>query len=192
MDNQTYRAIDQIALSLCEVINVDRRNRKSIEAIQTAMLGLLKEKPLEKIIMTEIAQRADINRSTLYSYFDNPQEVFSSLVEKSIAALNEQLGDKKYTMTEFIRLYLRHMKNHYIVYREIHRHNITDSHVLQIAEIMNEHTVGTKLIPDSIKAKYCFYGFFGVAAEWLENGCKEKTEHIIEELMPIMELFDIV
>ena len=44
----------------------DRRKRRSDAAIQRAFDELLDEKPLEKITVKELAERADIDRKTFY------------------------------------------------------------------------------------------------------------------------------
>lgn len=169
---------------------MDRRNQKSINAIRNAMTRLLKDKPLNEITMTELGRTADINRSTLYSYYDNPQEIFSKLADESIQGLTEALGNAKYSMTDFIRIYLQHMKEHYAIFLEIHRSSISNPYVREIAAIMNQHLEGRSLETDSIIYKYCNYGFFGIAAEWLMSGCGSSIEEIIQELLPIMRVFE--
>ncbi|MBO5365138.1 MAG: TetR family transcriptional regulator, partial [Peptococcaceae bacterium] len=42
---------------------------RSKTMIRQAFLELLQEKPYEKITVTDIAQRADLNRSTFYAHY---------------------------------------------------------------------------------------------------------------------------
>ena len=49
----------------------DRRVRYTKLAIRESFLALLSEKPIEKISVTEICKRADINRGTFYSHYDD-------------------------------------------------------------------------------------------------------------------------
>lgn len=171
---------------------MDRRKRKTIEAIEKAMLELLANKPLDKILMTEIAKEADINRSTLYSYFDNPQKIFASIAEKSIQKLNEKLGHTKYSMESFIKIYMQYMRENYPIFLEIHRSSVSNEYIKEIEQLMNEHLEGRKLQKDSVMSRYCNYGFFGISAEWLISGCKVEIEEIIGEMMPIMRIFEAI
>ena len=57
----------------------DRRQRKSREAIQNALLVLLQDKPLDSITISELAIKADVNRKTFYNNYHNIQEVRDEL-----------------------------------------------------------------------------------------------------------------
>ena len=58
---------------------LDRRQRKSREAIQNALLVLLRDKPLDSITISELAIKADVNRKTFYNNYHNIQEVRDEL-----------------------------------------------------------------------------------------------------------------
>ena len=47
---------------------MDIRVKKTKRAIQKAFVALLREKPIEKITVKEIAERAEINKTTFYSH----------------------------------------------------------------------------------------------------------------------------
>ena len=61
---------------------------RSRRLIHQAFLELLREKPFEKITVTDIVDRADINRSTFYAHYPDVRGLVESLVEKGI---NESL-----------------------------------------------------------------------------------------------------
>ncbi|MCF0137184.1 MAG: TetR/AcrR family transcriptional regulator C-terminal domain-containing protein [Oscillospiraceae bacterium] len=58
---------------------IDRRVRYTKKAIRESFLDLLEQKPIEKISVTEICKRADINRGTFYSHYSDPFELKESL-----------------------------------------------------------------------------------------------------------------
>lgn len=78
---------------------MDRRQRKSKEAIKYAMLTLMKDKSVDKITVTELADLADVNRKTFYNNFDSIENVRKEL-ETDIVDLmfniieEEVLGDR--------------------------------------------------------------------------------------------------
>ncbi len=49
--------------------------------IREALLALLLEKPFEKVTITDIVNKADINRGTFYAHFTNPSDVLNSISE---------------------------------------------------------------------------------------------------------------
>jgi AcrR family transcriptional regulator len=48
---------------------MDRRKRKTRIAIQKACIELIQEKDFDTITISDIAERADINRATFYLHF---------------------------------------------------------------------------------------------------------------------------
>lgn len=57
----------------------DRRVQRTKKAIRGALLKLLAEKELEKISITEIAEFADVDRKTVYNYYDGIYAILDEL-----------------------------------------------------------------------------------------------------------------
>ncbi len=58
---------------------MDRRQRKTRDAIYSAFTSLLKTEPYSKITVQEIIDRADIGRTTFYAHFETKDDLLSSL-----------------------------------------------------------------------------------------------------------------
>ena len=64
------------------------------KAIANSFLGLLQEKPLEKITVKEIVEDCGINRNTFYYHFDDiPSLLELILREETERVLGEHLGE---------------------------------------------------------------------------------------------------
>lgn len=63
---------------------VDRRIAKTKKAIYRAFAQLLSEKNINDITIKDIADRADINRKTLYNYYDGIYELTGEIENKII------------------------------------------------------------------------------------------------------------
>lgn len=59
----------------------DRRFRKIKGEIRRAFIDLVIEKGYEKLTISEIAERADINRMTFYSHYDAIEDIFHEFVD---------------------------------------------------------------------------------------------------------------
>lgn len=169
---------------------MDRRNRKTKDSIKRAMKSLIANKAVSDISMVELANAADINRSTLYTYYNSPNEIFDELSETCFSELESILGDEKYSMASFIEIYLDYMLKNKAIFVEIHRCKVDSKYLKSIEKIMNDHMKDRKLPQDEIIQKYCNYGFFGIAYEWLKDDCKVPKAEILKSLKPVMEIFD--
>jgi AcrR family transcriptional regulator len=63
----------------------DRRVLRTKHAIQQAYLELLEEKPLAQIKVSELAERADINRKTFYAYYDGIEALHNALEDEVVS-----------------------------------------------------------------------------------------------------------
>ena len=71
----------------------DRRVRYTKAAIRSSFLSLLEEKPLDKISVTDICKRADINRGTFYSHYSDPYDLKDKLERQLVEVLEQQIRD---------------------------------------------------------------------------------------------------
>ena len=62
----------------------DKRSRKTIKAIQDALLRMLAEKRLSDIKIVDLCKNADINRTTFYLHFESTEQVLLSIREEIV------------------------------------------------------------------------------------------------------------
>ena len=60
----------------------DRRTRYSKRVIREALYELMKERPLNKITVTQICETADVNRSTFYAYYTDIYDLHTSIIKE--------------------------------------------------------------------------------------------------------------
>lgn len=72
----------------------DRRLVKTERAICQSLMGIMMEKPLDKITVSEVAKRADIARKTFYLHFGSLEEVLTEI--------EQELTDEAYEAIEKI------------------------------------------------------------------------------------------
>lgn len=69
---------------------------RSRKLIRQAFVELLQEKPLEKITVTDIVKRADINRGTFYAHYQDTRAVIEQIENEIIETMLEVLGEFHY------------------------------------------------------------------------------------------------
>ena len=90
-----------------------RSSKRSKALIRSALLSLMKDKSIDKITITEIAQKADINRGTFYAHYKNVSEVLES-IQNDVASqlssifrnlkLSHMMGDSERILGECISI----------------------------------------------------------------------------------------
>ncbi len=78
----------------------DRKRRRAKEAIRRAALELFNERGFDDVSVTDIAQRAEVGRTTFFRYFGDKQEVLFSdpaEVSQGPAAPAERIGSSAAT-----------------------------------------------------------------------------------------------
>lgn len=73
---------------------------RSRKLINEALADLLQEKPLEKITVTDIVNRAGINRGTFYAHYRDVPDVVNSLVQKTFSSIQEVLTRQNHSLAE--------------------------------------------------------------------------------------------
>ena len=69
----------------------DRRVIRTKTALTKALFELLGEKEFSKISVTELAQRADVDRKTFYLHYHGVEEILEEFYEDAIQRLQEEM-----------------------------------------------------------------------------------------------------
>src|SRR5260370_36424305 len=63
----------------------DRKRRRAKETIRRAALDLFSERGFDAVSVTDIAERAEVGRTTFFRYFGDKQEVLFSEPDEAVA-----------------------------------------------------------------------------------------------------------
>lgn len=88
---------------------MDLRVERTKNSIKEAFLQLRKEKPLEKIFVKELSERAYINKATFYLHYkdiydlaDKIENEFVESVIGNVAAMNDFIGNSRESMEKLV------------------------------------------------------------------------------------------
>lgn len=83
------------------------RSRKLINA---ALADLLQEKPLDKITVTDVVRRAEINRGTFYAHYADIPDVINHLIQQTFSSIREAISEQSRPLAELPGLLLERIQ----------------------------------------------------------------------------------
>jgi len=185
---------------MCEEEKIDRRVRKSKEAIRTALVKLLKHKNIEDITVTEIAKEADVNRKTFYNNYENIYQVIEEIENDIVISFTDLLS--KINLDEMLKQPLKFFETlTNIVQKDFEFYsNLVQAQrlggfnlVLKITETLKE-SVKANLPKELFKDKftmefsidYMITGMMEGYTEWLQNPKEISLEKLTNTMSTIM------
>lgn len=175
---------------------MDARIRYTKLTIRNEFFALLQEKPLNKITVTAICERAGINRATFYKYYDNPFDLMHKLETALIGELEKTIGLlPKKTIRSVFAAVLEHLKKESETYAVLFSENGDREFVEKILSMVYQENM--RIIQfyfphlKEEEQKMLFYflgeGCNGILKYWVGNGMKEEVGEIVSFADKIVE-----
>lgn len=175
----------------------DLRIIKTKNALYEALIYLMKEQSFEEIKVSDICERALVNRSTFYAHYSDKYELFMDLMStlkseiiKSLEKNESDLNTKKYFI-DMLSLLLDHIEGKRDVYYSMFLNNrnsiISDIIVDAInkdisARIQKFGYVREKGVPSEIVSIFYIGAVASAVLSWLRNGYKYSKQEMIDYL----------
>ena len=177
-------------------MKTDLRIIKTNNTLYDALINLLKEKTFEEIKVSDICQKALVNRSTFYAHFNDKYELFMSLINSLKESLQTELKSIEETnlkdyYLKMIEVFLNHIEGKEQIYKSILINNrssiIMDMIYDTITEDINQKvTKNDKDVPNEIFTAYYLGAIVNTGIEWFKNDKKYSKEEILEYLDKLM------
>ncbi len=179
----------------------DLRIVKTKKILYESLLLLLKEYTFEEIKVSDICNKALINRSTFYSHFNDKYELLSAFLTDMQNILfielnqNTEFSTPKQYYMKMIELLLNHIDERKNIYKSILINNknsiLIDMFYDALDKDILKHLSNASLpyknkIPDQIISKFYSSAVTNVCIEWLKDGDKYSKKEIIEYLKTLI------
>ena len=160
-------------------------------AIAASLKKLLKEKPLDKISITDITDDCEVNRQTFYYHFkdiyDLVEWIYTSEATKALDGKKtyDTWQQGFYQIFEYVLTNKAFVKSTYHSINREHLENYLYNETYNLLIGVVEEKAADLQIRDSDKAfiaDFYKYAFVGLMLEWVRTGMKEKPSEIIERL----------
>lgn len=83
---------------------------RSRQLIKAALADLLQEKPLDKITVTDVVNRAQINRGTFYAHYADIPDVIQHLIQQAFSSIQEALSQPPQQLTDIPQVLLKQVQ----------------------------------------------------------------------------------
>ena len=168
---------------------------RSRKLIRQAFMDILKEKPFEKITVTDIVDRAEINRSTFYAHYPDVFGVIEEIQNEIITYMEKMMDEMDFKnflanpeplLTEVIKVSVDNLE----LYRLLSNCNMAAKQLANIKNVLIERTLNTVELPDielsAFEKEFAVRFFMGGAADlymqWINGDIKCSIEELTSEL----------
>lgn len=172
----------------------DRRVFKTKRAIRNAFAELLSEKDIDKITIKDIADRADINRRTFYSYYSGVYQIIDEIENEICTTLEDALKEMELKKV---------LENPYEIFDKLNTIINSDldfySHLLKINVNVNLASKIIELLKSEVKASirnqidmddmkleimidYSVSGMISVYQNWFNSDRSKSIEDLAETI----------
>lgn len=173
----------------------DLRVIKSRSAIENAFISLVEEKGFENVKMIDIAQRANVNRNTIYLHYSSKEMIIESLIEEIFSKevvefnignyLNNRVN-KKQIYTLFNNLFAVVNKNIEFYRIILMDQNLYGYLTLKLKKIKTFILSSLKpTLKNELTVEYLVSGVYGILRDWVvyDKGSVDENINIITDLV---------
>lgn len=173
---------------------------RSRKFIRQAFVDLLKEKKFEKITVTDIVNRADINRSTFYAHYSDVksllEEIQRELIERSFALIKEMdFLDLLKSPTSILKKLIDIANENKELYALLGKWALSNNQLEKIKVLLVEKAMNLSEIPEEIRcqkkfeirANFFVGGIINVYQQYLVGTLDATDEEIIEDIADLIK-----
>lgn len=169
----------------------DRRVKKTNRALRDALIELLNSKRLNDITVKELTEKADINRSTFYFYYEDIYDMVDRFQEEIYEAFVENVVKPTTAMTcledyiEYIRRFFDFCRENKTQCEFVLRNDLNNRLIEKLRNVVLQN------IPDSAKeyptaspmhylTVFAISGILGVVIDWMNDGMVADPVSMVE------------
>lgn len=176
---------------------IDRRVVKTQQAIKKAFLELMSEKNFDGITIQDIADRADVNRSTVYLHYLDKYDLLDKMIEEHVNELKETSEWAcQEEWVDAIQIFFEYFESHYLFFSTmLNSKEAAPSFRSMFLEYVMEgykeefHKTKEKNegLNEEIVVKFAANAYVGVLESWIKDGMPNPPKSIAKELGTLMD-----
>src|SRR5699024_9230236 len=109
----------------------------------TNLLLLMKEQPIQKISVSRLCEKSDINRSTFYTYYSSPMDLLHSIEDEILQRLEETIlqYQQENSVPRFMESIVHYISSHQELIRLIFSDNGDPGFLNRLTLMLQEKTI---------------------------------------------------
>lgn len=177
----------------------NRKTRYTRKVLQDSLMEIMKEKPIAKITIKEICEKADINRTTFYTHYKDQYDLLEQIENETLTWAGERIGEILETTekSEVIKIlesifeYFTENNNHIQVLMSEQGDIDFQKKVFTLIYEQCEmsYPYAKNVATEELYFIFAINGSIGLIQHWLKNGldksAKEMAEAIYNMAFPI-------
>ena len=178
-------------------MKVDRRVIKTEQALESALLKLMRGKSIDQITTTELCKEAGINRNTFYAHYPNPmnllQRIEDEFIRLVVDLIDNTVQENGYSMLlqRVFELIIEHKALSLVLLSR----NGDPNYLRRIIEtarvpgINYWRGLGTNLPQEDLDTLFTFlsHGSKQVILQWTENGFDKTPEELARKVGTVVD-----
>lgn len=175
---------------------IDNRVRYTRMMIEQSFLELLAEKPAGKITVTELCQRAQINRATFYKHYLDVADLLEKMEEDLFDRIRSFFDAENLKLRDFLVKMMYYTRENYARFMALGGDN-GDSN-LMTKTFMVCYEKGFPLLSNNLHAlskeekemlfAFLSHGSGAILALWIRNGMKESPEEVAQLVLNLCSI----
>ncbi len=175
---------------------MDRRIQKTRQLIMNTFISLLSEKGFEKITINDIAERANINRGTVYLHFVDKFDLLDKCIETYVELLMNHCTDRADTTLSVsaFQSVFEYLEKNFAIYKLLlsnERFGFFRSRLYAIIAHTVTEVIGVKsennAFSNSVTTHFLTSGFIGVLEWWINHSMPCTVQEMTAQLMALLE-----
>lgn len=171
---------------------LDRRVRRTRRLLAEALVELITEKEYEAISITDITDRADLNRATFYLHYGSKEELLIDMLEERFDELVERMeainpNRPQWETYEAEVLIFEHAAEHHHMYKVLlgeHGVGYVVNRILQYIAVVVEEDLRryiaeeASIVPLALVAQHVAGSLYAQLAWWIDNDMPYPAEYM--------------
>jgi AcrR family transcriptional regulator len=174
---------------------MDRRIEKTRQLIMNAFIGLLAEKGFEKMTINDIAERANINRGTVYLHYTDKFDVLDKCVEMHVERLLNHCDNSDTNLNPgAFQSIFEYVEKNFATYHLLMSNKgvgfFRDRLYAAIAQTVTEVVCirpANNAFSNGVTVHFLTSGFIGAVEWWINNSMPCSVREITEQLMSLLK-----
>ena len=175
-------------------MKTDLRIIKSRSAIENAFVNLVEIKGFQNITITEVAEKAMVNRNTIYLNYGSKEDILEAIIKNSIekhfgpmdAQYFKSIGINKRKIETFFKNLFKVVDENIELYRILLTDQSSSGYIEQrLAKLRKSiETLTKENSENKIKLSFLLNGIFGIVGSYIKfaSGTSEENIEILTDL----------